>query len=253
VSTLPRRIEVERLRDELLAGTGLAGDQNRCVGSRHPANGLVHVEHLVASTDDPLRRIARTDLGAQDLDLGRQILVLEKALDGNQHVFELERLGNVVVGTKLDRLDRDVRGSKGSHEDDRHFEALLTDPLQDVHPGQFGHPQIHQQEINLAPVGDEVHDFPTRSGLADCISLAFQEAAQQIAYRSIVVGNQDVSFHHRNPHGVPGARPHSLAVISIRSVPGARNRTNQASVAGEIEKGHERLELVPHQRRKKWG
>ena len=54
----PQRVEVNRLRDQLLAGARLAGQQDRAVGPGDGLDHLEHVEHRLAAADD-VRELVR--------------------------------------------------------------------------------------------------------------------------------------------------------------------------------------------------
>ena len=75
--------------------------------------------------------------------------VLEDALQRGEQVVDLERLGDVVVGAELHRLDRRRAAAEGGHDDDLELglvalqlleqgDAVLVGQL-DVHHHQVGH------------------------------------------------------------------------------------------------------------------
>jgi hypothetical protein len=77
-------------------------------------------------------------------------------------MVEIERLGDVIVSTELDRLDRHVRRAVGGHDDDRQALALLLRLAQHIEAGFLRHPHVHQDQIgallrerrlDLQPVG----------------------------------------------------------------------------------------------------
>ena len=53
-----QRVEMDRLRDQPLAGARLAGQQNRAVGPRHRLDHLEDGEHRLAAADD-VRELVR--------------------------------------------------------------------------------------------------------------------------------------------------------------------------------------------------
>ena len=97
---------MQRLRHQLLAGAGLAGDEDGGVRAGHLADELEDLEHRLGAAHDPLAvGGALAELQPEGAHLVTHVVVLEHAPQGGQQVVDLERLGDVVVGAVLHGLD----------------------------------------------------------------------------------------------------------------------------------------------------
>ena len=110
---------MDRLGDQLLARAALALDQHRGVGRRDAADHLVDLLHRRRCGRSPARGAASSSPRSRSRSL-RQAAQRERAVrPAAPHLFEVEGLGEVVVGAALHRLDgvrhRVLRG----HDDDR--------------------------------------------------------------------------------------------------------------------------------------
>ena len=114
----PQRVEVDRLRDQPLAGARLAGEQHRAVGARDRLDHLEHVEHRLAAPDD-VRELVRR--GRASASAGRSPAAAGgcSSLLAHLHLqlVDVERLAQVVARAEPHRLDRGVgRGERGDHD-----------------------------------------------------------------------------------------------------------------------------------------
>src|SRR5262249_1975497 len=97
---LPRRVVVERARDELLAGAALAGDEHR---RRRVGDALEHVVDLgeaVRRADDPEARAARPGLRRRRL-LAGELPRLQRLADDLADLVLVERLREVIERAEL--------------------------------------------------------------------------------------------------------------------------------------------------------
>src|SRR4051794_14625108 len=97
---------MNRLRDELLAGTRLTGDEHRCTRRRRLLDHLVDLPHLRAVADDRAEGAVLAQLAAQRLHLAHRLEPFDDLVEENLQALNVDRLGEVVVGAFLDRLDR---------------------------------------------------------------------------------------------------------------------------------------------------
>src|SRR6266852_861654 len=112
-----RALLMDGLRDQLLTGSALARDHHR----RQPVCGLSddlkQLDHLSALADEALEAALASELRPELAVLVLKPLALEGIGDRQLDLVELERLGDVVVGAQLHRLDRRFgRGEGGDHE-----------------------------------------------------------------------------------------------------------------------------------------
>lgn len=103
-------------RNQLFAGAGFAENQDGCIGAGHAAYGLVDVLHGGAVTDENLILVALRHHANHAL---AEIAALEKALHGHSDFVQLKRLGDIVEGAELHRLNGGGGRAKRRHDDDR--------------------------------------------------------------------------------------------------------------------------------------
>ena len=108
-------VVVQRARDQLLAGAGLAGDHHRqvglhqpreqrkmsCIAGERPTSGMFSSAASSSDASPPALRLG------------------ERAPDDRDQFLEIERLGQIFVGAALGRLDRGHEGVLRAHDDDR--------------------------------------------------------------------------------------------------------------------------------------
>ena len=127
-----RRQVVQRARDQLLAGAALAGDEHRGLGRRDPAHQLEHPLHRRRLADQAVEAEAPLQLGAQLEVVAHQRALLERALDDDVDLVDLERLGQVVVGAVLHRRDRGLGRGEGGDHDHLRVRARRLDAVEHV-------------------------------------------------------------------------------------------------------------------------
>ena len=118
--------EMNRARDQFLAGARFAGDQHAGVGARdffHDAEDLLD---RVAFADDVLEAIFVAQLAAQETVFPEQRLALERVAHHRLQMIVGERLGDVVVGALVQRVHRRFDAGVGGHDDAHHFGIELA-------------------------------------------------------------------------------------------------------------------------------
>ena len=184
-----RRILVEHLGHRFLARAGLADDQYVGVRGRHLTDHLVDVLHLGRVADDALGKCLGLLLAAHQLLC--ELLSLEVAPDGEQHPIDVERLGDVVVGAEVHRLDRGARGAVGGHQDDvADVDVLGGQALQDLNAVLVGHAQVDQEQVRLFD-RDDAQDLAAALGFERLVALAAQQLYQRATDRRVIIGDQD--------------------------------------------------------------
>ena len=144
---LPRGIEMQRAGDEFLAGAALALDQDGAVGIGDLGDEVVDLLHLRARADDVLEAVFLLDDLPQVAVLADEALVIERALDGELQLIHLERLGDVVVGAELHRLERRLHRLVRRDQDDRRLRQHLAAFAEDVEAADLVHAQIGDDEL----------------------------------------------------------------------------------------------------------
>ena len=93
--------------DHLLAGAGLAEDQDRRIGRRDLPHDVEHSQQARILADDAVESLGRVDLVAQ-IFVGEVLLVLlEALLDLGPELVEVDGLLDVVRRALLHGIDRD--------------------------------------------------------------------------------------------------------------------------------------------------
>src|SRR5262249_38347203 len=93
-------------------------------------------------TGDPLGEDA-----PQGLILPSETLAFLGLAKDEQHLVRLEGLADVVVGPALHRLERQVVGAVGRHDDYSRHWAAAPELVEEVEPGGPGHPDVADQAI----------------------------------------------------------------------------------------------------------
>ena len=110
-----RAAVVDGARHELLAGTGLAGDEDGALGFRDPLGAENDLLHHPAPADDAVVIELLVALAAQIAILGAQLLMVERPADHDEELVDLERLLEIVECPELHRLDRALDRRVRSH------------------------------------------------------------------------------------------------------------------------------------------
>ena len=150
------RVAVQGGGDQLLAGAALADDQDGGVGRRGQADRLEDLAHRGALADQLglgvgrfLGRLVRRSAapGPQRLDLGGEGPLPQGPLQGQEHLVEVERLGQVVVGPAAHRLDRRGRAAEGGHDDHGQVGQGRAELGQHRQAVAAGHLQVEQHGV----------------------------------------------------------------------------------------------------------
>ena len=142
----PRRVVVERVRDELLARPGLADEEDGRLRRGDDAELLEEALHGLADPEDRLEAEALVEALPQIADLARLPGALERRLGAQAQVVLRERLGDVVHGAegarREERLDVPVR----RHEEDGDVRARGREIGRELEPRPAGHLQVRHDE-----------------------------------------------------------------------------------------------------------
>ncbi len=111
---------MERLRDQALASAVFAGDQNIGVGRRNAGDELDDRAHA--------RRIGNNvrHLAAEEFVLGLELLAFAQGAgerdlgaDNGKEAIVIPGFGDEIARAEFHRLDREIDGRPGGHDDDR--------------------------------------------------------------------------------------------------------------------------------------
>ena len=96
---------MDHLRDELLAGARFAGNQHRRARGRRLLDDRIDLPHLGAVADERSERAVLAQLPAQRLHFAHRLEPLDDLVEEDLETLDVDRLGEIVVGAFLHRLD----------------------------------------------------------------------------------------------------------------------------------------------------
>jgi hypothetical protein len=181
-------------RDELLTGTGLAGDQDRRVAIGDAADHLDRLADRRARARDAVDRHVAVGGAPQTLDLALQRQVLERAADGDGERVDLHRLGDEVVRAGADRGDRGVEAALARQHDGKQIRIPLPELLAEIDAGHARHLNVRDDDVGrvrtqvLEALLGRVDGVHIEAALAERI-------AQEHSGVVIVVDDKDGSVH----------------------------------------------------------
>ena len=107
-----------------------------------------------------------------------------------EQLFHAERLGDVIVGAEIERLDLGNFVAAARQHHDRNILAPLTNLAEQLEPLHVGKAEIENDEVGL--VSHQI-ESGLRVGRVDgLIALRAQSHAQQFADRRLVVDDKDL-------------------------------------------------------------
>jgi hypothetical protein len=188
---------VERVGEQLLAGTALADDEHVGVGIRHRRDRLEHALNARRAPED--LRVGRLihEPALEVRVLAEQLPPLERVLEEHEELVRLEwLLEDVKRAGALGRFHRLAHGAVGG--DDEHLEGWiapleLTRELQAVAVGQH---QVHDGRVRIA-LDERPQRLAHASGRAHAVALALERHAQPVGDRLLVVDDENrvVTLH----------------------------------------------------------
>ena len=143
---------VDQVRDQLLAGAGLAIDVYRRLAARDALDHLAQLLHGARAAEQlDLRQLQRALAGLAELERGGDQLAQRR---------DVERLGDEIEGAELERahrgLDVAVRGDDGH----RRLRLVRLDPLDDVQAVAVR--QLHVGEAQIERAARAARAWPRR-------------------------------------------------------------------------------------------
>ena len=220
VATLAAR--VDRARDHLLAGPALAADQDVRLAVGHLPDQLEDALHRRAVADDGAIALAVPQLAAQAPVLAREQLLLERLLDDDADLVDLEGLGDVVVGAFLHRADRRLGAREGGDHDDDRLGRDLVRRAQQIEPRAARHLDVRDHDVELVflEMGARGVEIPGRD---DVVALAAEEDLEEFLHAALVVDDEDASLRGHGVAPTRGRRTRTVvptpSVLSTRMLP----------------------------------
>jgi hypothetical protein len=135
--------------DQLLAGTALAHDQDRHVGSRDLASQLEDGLHDGAGRDDLRELLAPRQPGLQADVLHGKPPLLEGAANHDVELGYAARLGEIIVGSEFHRGDSRLDCSVAGYDHDLRWGVELHSLAQNADAVDFRHHQVYECHVEL--------------------------------------------------------------------------------------------------------
>jgi hypothetical protein len=179
---------------KLLAGAGLADDQNRGLGGRDHGR---HVQQFAYG------RTLADDLGALEFPpqallkgpvLRLQPHMVQGPVHGQPQHVQVQGLDQVVVGPGLERLHGGFHRGIGGHDQDRHGRIVVLDRAQDLDPVHSGHAHVGDHQI-AGPFAQGLQGRRAAGRPLDPVSPSRKHRGQHGQVPRVVVHNQDARLH----------------------------------------------------------
>ena len=144
-------------------------------------------------------------LAAETLQILGQLAQRQRPGDERGDLVEIERLGQVVVGAALRRLDGIRHRVLRRHHDEEGVDPLLAGARQDVEPGHVGHADVEQGDVE-GTAAERLQRLGAARDRDDGVPALRAGALEHPADGLLVVGDEDGAgkARFRGRHG-----PHS--------------------------------------------
>ena len=184
--------DVDRPRDELLAGAGLPGDEHGRVGGRDAHDAVEHLAHRRGAADDVLEAVALAELAGEEAHLAEQPALLEGLRDAEEELVLLERLREEVVGALPDGVHGGLDRPVGGHHDDLGLRGDALGGAQHLHPVDARHAEIRQDDVERLSL-DPLHRHRAVLRLLDRVPRLPEHDRGGRAHVLLVVDDEDLA------------------------------------------------------------
>ncbi len=186
----PRRRQVNRLGDELLARPALARDEHTRLARAHLRDEVQHRLHLRVARHDVAEGVAFAEPVAQPLRLLQQLRLLHRALDDRAERPGVQRLEEVVLRPLSHRVHGARDGAERRHHDEHRPRSRRPRLLHERDSVQAGHLEVREDYI-----GAELLQLPESlepvGGRLGRVALFVENLAQRRAGVRLVVDDED--------------------------------------------------------------
>jgi hypothetical protein len=193
---------VQRSREQLFARAALPFEQHRRIRSGRTLqreNGLLQRRRIA---DDLRRPAPRAELFLQQDVLRQQLPLCQRALDHQQQVIGIDRLGQKVEGAVLHGGNRILNAPVRRHDDDRQLGVELFRGPQHAKAVAFGQAQVRQHE-RRAILLHHLHRVALGRRFDDLVSATFDGHFQHRAERVFVFDDEDGRTHGTSQRNQP--------------------------------------------------
>ncbi len=203
-------VGVDGARDQLLAGAGLAGDEDGMAGAGDLGEDAIELLHGGRVADEVAHGGSGAEAVAEDAGLHIERPALGGAIERGGELFEREGLGEVVAGADAHGFDRGGDAGEGRHDDDDGLGMAGANVFEQRQTSASGELEIEQQDIDGAVGQGEARGGDGVGGLGGEAE-ALGDLGAGVADRGVVVDDQHAE--RRNVVGIDAARDGGGGVI----------------------------------------
>ena len=185
----PAASPVDGPGQELLAGTGLPGNQDVGPGRPDTVEELEDQLHAPASPDDLL--VAGETVPQPDV-FGQQPALLHGPPDQVQNLLVLEGLGDVMVGPGPHGLDGRLDGGIGGNDDHRYVGDAPRELGQQIQTGTVREHDVQKDDIDFLVLEAE-EPLGSRGGVEVGETVLLEQRAEHVMEDGLVIDDQDGS------------------------------------------------------------
>ena len=185
-----RRVGVDGLGDELLAGAAFALDEHRGAAGRHLGDKVEDLEHDLAFAHDVGEVVALLE-GALELEvLFFGAMAGDGGADVGQQLFVVPGLLDEVFRAGADGFDDVVHGAVGGDHDDGQLGLALLDLRQQFEAALAGQGQVEQHQVEVFLL-QNAQPLVAVGGHSDRVPLQREQHFERFADGGLVVDDQD--------------------------------------------------------------
>ena len=138
---------------QLLAGAALTFDQDIRGHVAHLSDSLKNPLDGRALADDVLETVPRLHFGAQSLELLFEPSLFQGALDLDQNLFVVKRLGHVMKRARAHRLHRAFDGAERGDQQDQSAALDVAETLNQFNASHLRHHEVGDRQVETCGSG----------------------------------------------------------------------------------------------------
>src|SRR5271157_4523729 len=185
------RAEMDRARDQFLAGARFAGDKHARVGARDLFHDAEDLLDRVAFADDILEAVLVTQLAPQEAVFVEERLLRQRVANDRLQMIVGERLGQVVVGALAQGVDRGLDARVRRQNDPHHLGIQVANLAQQVEAAAaLAEVDVQDRDVDFLLLEDLQRDFG-RVRFDHFVALAAQQLHDYRPHQLLVLGDKD--------------------------------------------------------------
>ncbi len=181
---------VDGFGDKLLAGAGLALDEDGGAGGGDLGHGVEEAEHGLGFADDVFEVIALLEGALKLNDLGFGAVAGDGGADVGEELFVVPGLLDEVFGTGADGVDYVADGAEGGDHDDGKVWVVAGDTGEEVDAGLTREGEVEEEEVERV-VGEGVEAAGAVGGEGYVEAFEGQEGFEGLADGRFVVDDEE--------------------------------------------------------------